>query len=321
MRHEAILGDLPRLVRLGLALERAARGDRRAIIYLRQEGWAEALDLWRPGASDLARRIADEVRRFLRQDADAVVDASYRVIDDPPWLAFRERLRRQRWGGHIILGPPGSGKTSLAVKLAWTWHRAHGYTVDAVNLYAEDRPPFARTITADTLIHRMSQLRAYLSDAAEPDPDEEEVRERPERSSPPPRRRVILIDEASLAIGRSGQDPTRLAAYTALTQGRHVEWLVVYVAQWARLIPLDLFGQATVWVKAPVGREADADRDLPVIRALWEKAEALRDVPASPFYRPPYNDLRAWAYVDAPALDYRGVVPFSPYSADKGEEP
>ncbi len=284
----------------------AARGDPQAVDYLHREAWRDALEAWRPGIGRAIEVAFAVLGGALENEPVGPVDVR---PAEGPWSAFVARLRRQPWGAHVVLGPPGSGKTSLALKLAWVWREELGYDVDVVNMYAEDRPSFARTITSETLLSRMNRLRAWLEAEAEPDPGEEAPGQDVE---PPPTHRVIVVDEAHLGAG-AGTDPVRVALRKALTQVRHVRWHLVYISQMAGLLPPSVLAQTVVWVKRPSGREVGADRQG-LSRELWERAaEAFRDLERSPFYTGPYADPRAWAYVDAPDFGYCGLVPFTPY--------
>lgn len=335
-----LLQAAPTVSKLAAAAAKAQKGDPSALAYLKSEGWAEALDVAvHPGAGQIAkqalghaREAYDTIRQVQSPAADPnVIDGEYsEVLDDTPipWGSFLTRLLRLPYGGHLIIGPIGGGKTSLATRLAKRVSQLHGFDVECVNYYPNDLPPYAVTIGTETLIHRMKMLTRYLKSFAkhdeeeewnvEPDPEEESKMGPPKM---PPRNKVIIIDEMSLALSNNPNDPGRRAAIQALMQCRHLNWIVIFIAQQASLLPLPLFQQTISWVKQPLGDESDMDRDNPFVKMLWARAsEAFADMKNSPWYRANYGTPKAWTYCHCRALDggpgYTGLIPFSKPEAD-----
>lgn len=311
-----LIQSAPAATKLLATLQRAQRGDAEAVAWLKSEGWAEALEIYQPGAGKMGKRILHHVREAKRNIEQTIsgdaIEGDFREV--PPWEPFIKRVLAQTHGGHIILGSVGTGKTMLALKLAQRYQQEHGYKVECVNMYGSDVPPFAVSISKETLIKRMTKLSEYL-DGQNTEDDEDDEKRKPKSVSLPPVNRIIVIDEASLTMTHNANDPARRAAIQALTQCRHLSWVVLYIAQWAGQLPLQLFGQTTVWVKKPDGRESMTDRDNPAVRDLWERAgQAFNELCSSPWYQEPVLDYRAWAYCDAPSLNgargYRGMVPF-----------
>ncbi len=317
-----LLNDAPKAIKIYGAARRAADGDEAALAYLKAEGWREGLDLIRPGAADVGQQIFDRARQAVADirgiAAGDVIEGEFREVSAPiPWRDFLGRVRRQSFGGHIIVGPIGMGKTQLAKRLAWTWRRQHGYQVEAVDLYDEDCPDWAVTIGMSTLVHRMKRLKRYLDAKAirddDEDPEEEDEDLRGIPATMPPQRRVVIIDEAGMAMGTQAADAPRRAALRALTQARHIQWCVIYIGQDFRQIPEVLLSQCTRWAKHPNGDEAHTDRDNPLVRAFWTRAgEAFSQVRQSPHWAQ-FPDVRAWSYVESPPINgvpgYRGLVP------------
>ncbi len=323
-----LINGLPSAARLFEALKRARDGDQDSLAYLKEQGWADALELWQPGSGELGKQLLHQVK-----DAGDILSRTMRgELADPqtrvPWGAFLNRLLDQGYGAHIILGMPGTGKTTLAKRLALRCAEAQGYTIETVNMFPEDIPEGASVIDMDTLVKRMAKLRAYLRSTANVDIDDADGAE-PEPSEPvglPPIRRVVVIDEAILSMTVNAMDPGRRAALQAMAQCRHLNWIVIYIGQWAGQLPLALLGQACVWVKEPQGREALTDRDEPMVRDLWERAGAgFKRLSDSNWYIKPWLDRRSWAYVDCQSLNgergHNGMVPFSMPGVSYDAEP
>lgn len=332
----SLLGAVPTATRLWEAVRRAREGDPEALDYIKSQGWVDALNVVNPGAGETGLRVLQDLRAagetIRRTLSGNVVDGEFREMG--PWEPFVGRLFRVPFGGHIVLGSYGSGKTTLAVKLAQRYRMAFGYPVECVSMYGNDVPPWAVTISSDLLVRRMAKLKRYLESLAVDDESESEFyplegqveapplfemaqpMERP--PSLPPTGRIIIIDEASLSMTSNPNDPARRSAIMALTQSRHLDWIVIYIGQWAGQLPLQLLGMTTVWVKKPDGREAFTDRDNSAVRDLWNRAsESFYGLTNNRFYRPPFADPRAWAFCDCKSLGahgagFQGLIPFSP---------
>lgn len=309
-----VLSNLPRVIELVETAGKAATGDPDAQKYLREDAGYDALDIFmHRGAGGAARGVVEGAKMLLNPDGTEASESG-----PVPWSGFVTRLFAQKSGGFILLGSMGTGKTQLAIALAHRWYQ-RGYHAEFCSMYPSDVPTtFGNVIHIDTLVKRMKGLSAHLKAQAVRDDDEGELEEdRPGKKVPPkmpPGHRVIVIDEAGLTLTTSAQDPARRAALQYVAQSRHCDSHVLFLGQAATQIPLPLLGQCCIFIKRPVGDEADTDRDNPVVRALWGRAaEAFKGLTRSPYYVAPYNDVRSWAYVHAPGLNYRGLVPWTPY--------
>ena len=335
-----LLTQAPTAARLLVSARAAAKGDEAAIAYLKSDGYAEALDLLRPGTGSAARLAVDQAQSASAGIRAAVatlggelpgeyIDGEYSVLEDgaPPWSAFLRSWLRLGYGGNVILGGIGSGKTALALRMAQRLADQLGYEVEAINLYGDDCPEWATTVSSRVLIKRMKRLKRYLDSLAMDDEEDSDDWDAEEDNDPkelkdsrpatlPAGGKVIVIDEASLTMSHSANDPARRAAIQALMQCRHLGWVVIYIGQQASQIPLQVLQQAVLWVKKPSGDESDLDRDNPFVRQLWRLAqEAHADAQRSPWYVDPWRDWRAWAYCYCRSLaggpGYQGLLPFS----------
>src|SRR5690348_15639333 len=144
--------DLVRFAQSASALTKVARavsgvqkGDPEALRYLLQDGIYEGLDAIRPGVGMMGREIIHHAGEILGTVAggpdNAVLEGSYRVL--PPWERLVDFLTHERYGAHVIAGPPGRGKTCLMFKLGYLWHTRLGWPVRVVNAYPDDLPPWA----------------------------------------------------------------------------------------------------------------------------------------------------------------------------------
>ncbi len=330
-----VLNTLANGAKLAAVAHQAGKGDQAALGHL-IENWHEVLDLAQPGLGMTARQVLTASRdAYLNIQSAAsgnVVEGEYRVLNERmPWGGFAKWLPRQTWGSFVILGPRGQGKSWLAMRLGQIWHEAHGYQVEAVNMYGEDLAllPYAKTIGMTELGNRMRRLRALLEGKRPRRRKTEDIEldEEPETIKDVERlpflRRVIIIDEMSMAIGSHGMDAGRRLVRQAMAQSRHLKWNIVYIGQYTRQLPLDLFLNQCVFVKQPDGREPMFDRQEPWIQDLWQRAgDAFDEIKGSEYWH--LNPkAQAWAYVHAEDIGgrrFQGMCPVSPPVIAEDEE-
>jgi len=349
---ETIANVLPYLERAPIATEwalhvnRARNGDLESIAYLANGGWADVLDVHKPGLGDHARIAVketgdawDKVYREARGLPPRIAP-----VREPPWAQFKRWIIKQKSGPFVIVGRTGSGKTELAKKIAVTIALKQNYPIEFCNFYPDDMPPSRlddgseldlRIIDLPVLLKRTERVQKIMrhgirpEDAAEPKPitkkasalvlpvDYSEPEPSPdviaELNALPFRRRVIVIDEAGLEDFATNTR-AKNAVIRALAESRHLEWLVILIAQQFIMMSRPVIAQSVIFVKNPTGREPDSDRQSPYVRQIWRNAlEEFRDVRD---YREwsEYPDLRAWSYVEAPSAPglidgYLGLFP------------
>jgi len=318
-----LLQAAPNAIRLMDSVKRALNGDQSAIDYLRSEGWWQALEIIQPGAGGIGQQVVHHGEQAVTAIRDAlqgnIIEGEYREVLG--YDHFVRWIRRQRWGSYVIIGPKGQGKTTLALRLAQVWNNETGWPVEMVNAYPEDRLEFVEPVGTRKFIARIKRLVDLLN-PPEPNRDEDDDEDtepvEPEmldRMLEPYKRRIIVIDEMSLAVGTSGMDAGRILVRQIMAQARHLNWLIVYIGQLTRMLPQDLLNCDVVFVKKPAGREALTDRQEPLSMDIWERATAaFQGVRNQPEWDH-YPDVRAWAYVDCQDMGvgkgYQGMMPFS----------
>lgn len=306
-----IAKNLPELVELGQAIQRAGQGDPDAREYLKAQGWRTALDVAvRPGAGEAGARAVQAIKEVFDSN---VIDGEFREIGAPAWTGFLRWLKAQKWGCFVILGPKGGGKSYLALRLAQVWHELHDYPVIGVNLYPEDIQglPWVQRTGIASFGKMMARLtKALEGDDFEEDPEIDRKNIEP-ISIEPMRRRIVIIDEASLVLHPGGPNSGRATARRAMAQARHLNWLVLYLGQLTRQLPMDLLLTEATFVKKPLGDEHRLDRDEPIVHDLWEDAgNAFKGVRQMPEWSQ-FPDTRAWAYVECKSPRYKGLMPYS----------
>lgn len=318
----------------------------RPLDLIQHDGFKAAANIWRPGTGDLVDRVVTSGREAYQEwrhgQGGHIVEGEYREVREP-WAPFVSWLLRQKWGAWCILGRKGSGKTTLAMRLAEVWQERTRYRVELANVYGDDAAylPGAKTISMDVLAARLVRLQKYLNagiDDGEGDVLDEiaaiakdawgEEDDAGDDEGPVSiesmKRRIILIDESSLVVGNHGADAGRAIIRRLMAQIRHLDSHIIFIGQLAKMLPSDTFTAEATFVKQPYGDEPDLDRQEPVIRRLWAEVidhfEGLKESP----WRYDYPDLRSWAYVHCPSMtgtqgSYRGLVPFNPPTAMQRE--
>ena len=209
-----------------------------------------------------------------------------------PWDRFLSRLRRLSSGVVLVLGPRGSGKTCLAVRLAEQWRREHGYDALGINMYPQDRKPWIRFASMAVFARTIDVLTEHLDEGMEP----------PAEIC----RKIVLIDEAALSLHPQGQRGGILAVERAIRQARHLEWLLIVVAHLTKDLPTQMDWCDAVFIKEPTGKELTADREES--QRYWQAADkAYRDLRRSGLRGKP---IQGWVYVEAAGLGYSGMMPY-----------
>ena len=320
-----LLRAAPEIGRILGSLDGARKGDQQAIAYLRSEAIGDIAETWREGGRAASKHAWQAVKEVIRPDGTpGYIDAEYRVLDGaPPFEGFARWLKAQRWGTFVLLGPKNSGKTTLAMRLGQLWHQETGWPVESVMAYPDDRYPFVTSLSTNRFTGRMKAIIALLNPPEPTKGSKEEVLDTDEIEARLEgfKRRIVIIDEASLVVGSSGVDAGRQMVRQIMAQARHLEWLICYCGQLAKMLPGDLLNCEAIFVKEPTGREMDVDRDDRLTRDLWTRAtEAFKDVHKSPWWRD-FPDKRSWSYVDCIARDWRGLVPSRVPQVDSELEP
>lgn len=321
-----LLDGAPKALKLYNAARKAGNGDESALAYLKNEGWQEALDLTvHPGAGEMGRQIVDCVRQAAEEvqniTSGNTIEGEFRVLEHrAPWAGFVKRLIAAPNSGNVIVGPVGLGKTELAKSLAYRWRDRHGYRIEMVNLYGTDKPDYAVSISIRTLRRRMKQLSLVLGKDEVKDPGDDDLEDGddsdlgPVPAVMPPGGRIVVIDEASLAMTTHYMNKAKRAIVQALTQCRHLRWHVIIIAQMTSLVPKEMFSQTNIWSKHPSGKEISMDRpDIIAVREFWRASmEAFSQVRGLPQWGD-CPDIRAWNYVEAPPIGggaaYAGLCP------------
>ncbi|MCL5264916.1 MAG: ATP-binding protein [Chloroflexi bacterium] len=312
--------DIARLLAMG---RRAMNGDPEAIQYFLKDGCIDALEIVSPGAGKAVREMIQHIQEAAGiASSNGVIEGQYKVIDErAPWSDMVTWLKARRWGTFVVLGPKGQGKTTISMRLAETWHQQTGWPVEAINVYPEDQYYFVQAVPTSRFIRTIEYLMELLNPEDWKDEDGElhEVRimspEELDRALEPYRRRIIVIDEMSLAVASNVNDSGRRLVRQIMAQARHLQWLIIYIGQLTKMMPTDLLGCEAVFIKRPGGREVLTDRQEPLTQDLWARAiAAFEGVRQSPYWYQ-YPDERMWAYVDAQDIGgghkYEGLMPYS----------
>jgi energy-coupling factor transporter ATP-binding protein EcfA2 len=314
--------------------------------YVMQGGWRSGLGAVNPrlrDATDAALPEAGRAYRVFRNHLNGVTaDPTY----EPRWAQLKRWKMKQPSGANIIVGQTGSGKTTLARSLGAALADKWGYPLECLNVYENDipyktadgNPLDVRIIDTDVLNGRMERVRKAMKKQITQDPgapqsktkalmtqsafaeesvDQEELSDETKSALAdlPFRGRVLLIDEMGLE-DMSTNVKARNAVTRALTQSRHLDWIVLYIGQQFSQFPKPLLGQSTIFIKRPTGREADMDRQIRFVRMIWNEAHsAFQDVRDFQEWDE-FPDYRSWAYVIAPVATglsegYSGMMPFS----------
>lgn len=323
-----------------------------AVRYLRGEGAphvATVLDSLAPGLGGLVTTTNASVDALGH--ALTTIEGEYRVLDDEedgepvpalPWARFARHWQRQKSGASLLLGPRGSGKTSLLNHLAARAQQHHAFAIEYVAIYSDDRLLPGTEVPMEKIATRVARIILSLNpkaadeapdDASDPDGTVSReastqwrkflarVRGRFGVESIHELRRtfggkIILIDEAGAdVLGGAPNDPYRQAVFRSLDQCRHVDWIILMATQRARSVPKEPFNASTILVKQPSGEEWAMDTGQNrFLREMWEQAiAAFKEIRRSPYYRD-YPDPRAWAWIRSPSRDrwsgWTGMAPF-----------
>jgi len=307
-----------------LHLKRARAGDEESIWYLRNNGILDLAEAVQPGLSHIIGQMLQHAAD-AKQNMTGIAEGEYRSIDDAdaqPWYPFVHWLQKQTYGGHVLLGPMQSGKTTFGIHLAQTFARRLGYDIEVLKIYKGDKPDNARTIDMAILEKRMKQLQAHLDGDVV---DDDGTIRNPDPPPLPDMYKVLVIDEASLVLDRGGSEQARNTIFQALANVGHLKWHIIFIAQWSKQLPEDVLLQTTKYVKKPSGDEMKAnDRgDNRLMRELWRNATAhfaiLDGSPWRYLEGGAFCDPRAWAYVHCPYINFGGLVPYRHYSLEDAE--
>jgi ATPase family associated with various cellular activities (AAA) len=281
----------------------AQRGDTDASRRMLRRAVPLAADLLvRPGAGMFVSRgleVWDEYQAYKAADQHPEDD------DEPestthPMDRFVQRLLSKRFGFYVVGGEPGTGKTTLALRIAERFATERGYGVVAVGgLHPDDRRRW-RTDGWIASEHPEGYIKAMQAIAAAMVEGVEYPREI--------KRRVILLDDASLSAHASQAGMTR-ALLRTWNAYRHLDWIVILTARTFKSISTVAEGADALFLKRPAWDALVAEREE--ARGWWEEAErafaSLKHSDEWTFF----PSEKEWVYARSERLRYKGPLRYT----------
>jgi adenylate kinase family enzyme len=298
--------DPVRLLELAGDVFKSRRGDQDARRRLMRNALPLAADyLIRPGAGRLLERGLETLRDVASEEGWRLPGG---LVDDtagqllPNYEPFVDRLVSSPYGFYTVMGEPGTGKTTLALRLAQRIVEEQGYRVVSVGgMHPDDR----RKWSADEWIE-LEAPGAFVQ--AMGTVAETMVSARAHRHLKEITHRVVLLDDAIMTAHISAKRFNQ-ALMQAWSIYRHLDWVILVTARQFRALTTVAENADARFLKKPDWQQLTSERDK--ARMWWREAEAAyRELRHSADWQQRPRE-RDWIYVQAPGLRYTGMLPYS----------
>jgi adenylate kinase family enzyme len=290
--------DPLRLLELTGDVLRARRGDQDARGRLLRGALPMAADmLIRPGAGRLIERGLDTLRDVASEEGwhlpGTLASAAARS-ELPNYEPFVERLTTTPYGFYTIAGEPGTGKTTLALRLAQRIAEEQGFSVVSVGgMHLDDRNKWSTDEWIEleapgAFLHAMDKVATAMV----------------ERGQTYPRGikgRVVLLDDAIMTAHTSSKRFNQ-ALVQAWSVYRHLDWVIVVTTRQYKALVTVAENADARFLKRPDWQQLSSERDH--ARLWWRDAEhAYKELRRSADWQQRPRE-RDWIYVQAPRFGY-----------------